>query len=395
VAWWRLLRRVDRWLVRARREVSYLSTRPLARGALAGLIVLALAAAAGAYALALWRAPDWAHAHGAGDRHDVRVLVVSIAGAVVVAISLLYTARTYRLSHRGQVTDRFTKALERLSSSDVDARLGGIYTLAHVANDSRPHHDDVVEVLEAFIRRRAPATRPTRLWPHDPPLPDRLAADVQAALTALASRPPRPERRQLDLSGLQLTGARLIGVVLRDADLHGAILRGADLRGADLSHADLRGADLSHANLSHGNLNSADLSGAYLRHSDLRGANLRHADLSHADLRGAYLRRAYLSRAYLSGVDLSHANMRAAILRRAYLSRADLSHANLNSANLNGANLDLANLRGAYLSGAYLTAVDLNDVDLSDVDLSGTHLLDVNLPVGFPREPRAGPPLAK
>jgi hypothetical protein len=172
--------------------MSYLAARPVARGVLAGLIVLGLMAAAGAYALALWRSPDWAHAHDAGDRHDVRVLVVSIAGAVVVAVSLLYTARTYRLSHRGQVTDRFTKALERLSSPDVDARLGGIYTLAHVANDSRPHHDDVVEVLEAFIRRRAPATRPTRLWPHDPPLPVRPAADVQAALTALVNRPHRP-----------------------------------------------------------------------------------------------------------------------------------------------------------------------------------------------------------
>ncbi|WP_171064741.1 hypothetical protein [Actinomadura soli] len=53
------------------------------------------------------------------------MLVVSVGGAIVVAISLLYTARNYRLSHRGQVTDRFTKALERLSTEDIDARLGG------------------------------------------------------------------------------------------------------------------------------------------------------------------------------------------------------------------------------------------------------------------------------
>jgi hypothetical protein len=249
--------------------VSYLSARPGARGVLAGLIALGLTAAAVAYALALWRAPDWAHAHDAGDRHDVRVLVVSIAGAVVVAISLLYTARTYRLSHRGQVTDRFTKALERLSSPDIDARLGGIYTLAHVANDSRAHHDDVVEVLEAFIRRRAPAARPARLWPHDPPLPVRPAADVQAALTALASRPHRPERRQLDLSGLQLTGARLVGVLLRDADLHGT-----DLRDANLLEADLGGANLLDANL-----RDANLSDANLRHAALLRANLRDATL--------------------------------------------------------------------------------------------------------------------
>src|SRR4051794_17075851 len=179
-------------------------------------------------------------------------------------MSYAYTARSYRLSHRGQVTDRFTKASERLSSPDVDARLGGSSTLPHVANDSRPHHDDVVEVLEAFIRRRAPATRPTRLWPHDPLLTDRPAADVQAALTALASRPHRPERRQLDFSGLQLTGARLIGVVLRGADLHGADLSDATLGSTDLSGTDLSGANLTGANLRDANLRDANLSDAYL-----------------------------------------------------------------------------------------------------------------------------------
>lgn len=154
-------------------------------------------ALAAAYSIALWRMPDWMHQRDPKDRHNARLLVVSAGGAVVVAVSLLYTARSYRLSHRGQVTDRFTKALERLSSTDIDARLGGIPALAHVAADSRPHHDDVVEVLEAFVRRRASKARrdngPSLAW--RPRLPQRPDSDVQAALTALGRRPCRPERR--------------------------------------------------------------------------------------------------------------------------------------------------------------------------------------------------------
>ena len=50
----------------------------------------------------------------------------------------------------------------------------------------------------------------------------------------------------------------------------------------DLREANLRGADLSEANLS-----EADLSGADLREADLRGAILSGADLRWADLRGA------------------------------------------------------------------------------------------------------------
>ncbi|TDD84417.1 pentapeptide repeat-containing protein [Actinomadura rubrisoli] len=218
---------------RLRRRGQYELARPGARVigvvlAGAGLAVLAVV-----YAVALWKMPAWMGLEGKGgdakDRHNARLLVVSAGGAVVVAISLLYTARNYRLSHRGQVTDRFTKALERLSSDDIDARLGGIYTLAHVAKDSRPHHDDVVEVLEAFVRRRVPTARcddgqPTLGRPRR--LPVRPEVDVQAALTALGTRPHRPERRRLDLSNLHLAQARLQG-----ANLRGAALEGADLRG--------------------------------------------------------------------------------------------------------------------------------------------------------------------
>ncbi|GAA3749559.1 hypothetical protein GCM10022225_37280 [Plantactinospora mayteni] len=44
------------------------------------------------------------------------LLAISFGGAPVVLVGPLYTARNYRLSHRGQVTDRLTNALERLGS---------------------------------------------------------------------------------------------------------------------------------------------------------------------------------------------------------------------------------------------------------------------------------------
>ena len=65
--------------------------------------ILALAAVV-AYGVALWRAPGWMHATTAQDRYNARVLVISVGGAIVVGTGLLYTARNYRLSRRGQVT---------------------------------------------------------------------------------------------------------------------------------------------------------------------------------------------------------------------------------------------------------------------------------------------------
>ncbi len=129
-------------------------------------VAVAAVAVVGAYALIVWLAPRLLGvpdltAPATGDavltaRHNARLLVVSGIGAVVVAVGLLYTARNYRLSYRGQVTDRYTKALERLGSSEMYVRIGGLHALRQVMIDSPEHHDDVVEVLVAFIRDRAP-----------------------------------------------------------------------------------------------------------------------------------------------------------------------------------------------------------------------------------------------
>jgi hypothetical protein len=54
-----------------------------------------------------------------------------IAGLVGIAAlaGLVFTARTYRLTQEGHITDRYTKAIEQLGSDKLDVRLGGIYAL--------------------------------------------------------------------------------------------------------------------------------------------------------------------------------------------------------------------------------------------------------------------------
>ncbi|WP_433473639.1 pentapeptide repeat-containing protein [Spirillospora sp. CA-142024] len=372
-------------MTRLRRRGQYELARPVVRGMGAALAGLGLAVLAVVYAIALWRMPDWMHQHDPKDRHNARLLVVSAGGAIVVAVSLLYTARSYRLSHRGQVTDRFTKALERLSSTDIDARLGGIHALAHVAADSRPHHDDVVEVLEAFVRRRAPRAHrddgPT-LAPR-PRLPEWPDSDVQAALTALGRRPQRPERRTLDLSVLHLAGARLAGmdlsaVELRLTNLAGANLAGANLKRANLVAANLSGAKLEGATLVNAFLMSVDLTSANLEGADLRGTGV-DGTLGGANLRGADLRGAGLGGVHLSFATLVRANLKEADLRGARLWNADLSSANLKGANLQGADLMEAYLWGADLAHADLAHADLRDAILKEADLRGADLTHADL----------------
>ncbi len=154
---WRRWRRFTVLLMRSR------------AGRLVPWLVAGVLGVAGAvfYAWALWRIPDRMHLQSAQDRYNARILVISVGGAVVVVIGLLYTARTYRLSHRGQITDRFTKALEQLNADQLYGRVGGIQALGRLTSDSPIHHDDVIEVLRTaghhplrnLPRRRRPEQR--------------------------------------------------------------------------------------------------------------------------------------------------------------------------------------------------------------------------------------------
>jgi hypothetical protein len=61
--------------------------------------------------------------------NDVRTtLLQAVAGAVLLA-GLYFTGRTYLLNREGQVTERFTRAIDQLGSKSLDVRLGGIYAL--------------------------------------------------------------------------------------------------------------------------------------------------------------------------------------------------------------------------------------------------------------------------
>lgn len=98
-----------------------------------------------------------------------------------------------------------------------------------------------------------------------------------------------------------------------------------------------------------------NLSGSNLRKAGLVKANLSKADLSGTDLSEAILTKANLSEANLSNADLVGAEFDGANLEKSNLSRANLSGVKFNGANLSGANLNGANLNGASLEGAILS----------------------------------------
>ena len=110
-------------------------------------------------------------------------------------------------------------------------------------------------------------------------------AELCSAITAANPKTSRMVEGYKIEAGADLRGAKLAGTPdLYDVDLRGVNLSGADLRGANLSGADLRGANLTAAKLTCANLSGADLRGASLSGADLRGASLTDANLTGAAL---------------------------------------------------------------------------------------------------------------
>ena len=193
-----------------------------------------------------------------------------------------------------------------------------------------------------------------------------------------------PYEIPLDLTGADLTGAKLRNSELVGADLKEAKLHGTRLEGAEISFANLQGSDLTGIKAERAVFAQSDLSGSNLRNAYLYMANFYRANLSGACLESACLMRGQLAgvcmtRASLTGIDLSDADLTSAILSETKILNAKfrgtrLPQASLVDSEVMGIDACGADLRWANLSNAKIVDSDLSDVALNRAILEGLSL---------------------
>ncbi len=160
-------------------------------------------------------------------------------------------ATTARLTESGQVTDRFAKAIELLSSDKEDSIAGAVYALERIARDSERDHITVVEVLMAHLRRHATKEAGAAPNPRVQVIMSVLGRRLSGVEDTATARREGP-LYQLDLSNLDLSGVKVLSGEFRLADFRGSVLRGAVLRGCHFEGAyffnsDLEGTDFQYA----------------------------------------------------------------------------------------------------------------------------------------------------
>ncbi len=161
-----------------------------------------------------------------------------------------------------------------LGETALDVRIGGVYVLASILDQSPEYRSAVVEILTSYVRLRSPwpsvePTDPTGAsFPRSSDPSDELdnpslrlrarKSDVEAVLDVLTAA-PIGINRTVNLNATDLRRAHL-----EHAHLSGFTLQGANLEGAWLLGADLGGAWLLGATLEWSNLKRTILTGAHV-----------------------------------------------------------------------------------------------------------------------------------
>lgn len=310
----------------------------------------------------------------ADAENSYRATLAQIFGGAAIAIGIYYTWRritiaeedlkatqkNLEIAQEGQITERFTRAVEQLGNPAMEIRLGGIYALERIVNESERDYWPIMEILTAYVRKNSGVDaidiKNVKL----------LAIDIQAN-ESKQKEVSETKKVALDIQAV-LTVLRRREKTFYDGESNRLNLSRSRLQAADLEKAHLEGANLEGASLEGANLVSTHLEEADLRNAHLEGADFFETYLQQADLVGAYLEKTYLTDSYLVEASLMEAHLEETTFRGSHLEAADLvgaylKKANLNGAHLEGAHLIEANLTEANLKGAYLGKIEFEEVE--------------------------------
>jgi hypothetical protein len=236
-------------------------------------------------------------------QNEMRRTFIQVVGGAFALFALYLTFRRVKVAEQGHITDRYTKAIEQLGAMkaenkpNVEVRLGAIYALERIAQDSPRDHWTIMEVLTAYVRQNAPAPVGDLTEEENKAANTKgPATEIQAILTVLG-------RRRRD-SGREQEGQQLD---LRFSDLRGANFRDAHMEGARFNVAHVEGAYFSEAHVEGASFVGAHAEGASFWSAHVEGANFILAHVEGARFDGAHVEGAIFGVAHLERADFQRA----------------------------------------------------------------------------------------
>ncbi len=208
-----------------------------------------------------------------------------------------------RINERGRITESMVQAIAHIGAfngdkPNIEVRLGGLYSLQRIMQDSPRDARSISKILYAYVRENVKRVKDKKEMARGFPLPE----DIESALNIISQFnknwkkqfwiSPDDDDSQLKFSRTDFTKYSLRDIDFSDMVFHHVDFSGADLFGTNFSDAilfdaDLSGAKLSNTNFSGAHLGSTKFSGVNLISANFSGANLDNTDLSGANLNNA------------------------------------------------------------------------------------------------------------
>jgi uncharacterized protein YjbI with pentapeptide repeats len=223
-----------------------------------------------------------------------------------------------------QFVENIIKAFSQLESENPGVRLGAIYALRRLANDSAIDKSAIDDALTQYINFSTPQQKITleldektkkimeseefekryieqsslipesvKVWP--PPKPD-----TQAILTYLGSSINYVRFEGRDFTGAGLIMSNFDNAIFSSCDLSGAKFCGASLKNANFYFSQFTGTDFAEAELLNVGFGVSFITGASFKNAILDGASLESSIVEKALFSNASLKNTNLS-----SVDLS------------------------------------------------------------------------------------------
>lgn len=324
---------------------------------------VAMLVVAGAFVLDQWESLFESEVPSASLRNLFIVLAAIIGVPLAIwrsAVAKQQANASERQAETGEKrlkNEIYEKGAAMLGDDVPSVRLGGIYSLKALANESPLEYQvQVMELLCAFVRNPPEEEADTKRKASEGengvrglPVPRVLRDDVQTVVDMIVKRANdlnegwrSSEGYQLDLRGASLESVAATGGDLSGALLHGATLdRGhfakATLSGAQMTAGSMQGADVSAANM-----NGCRFHGVNLKGIVGNGVDLSHCSMNGVDLVGALLLDAKLSNCSMTGTSLRKARMQGAKLDHCHITNCDFTEAYLWRADVSATKFGIA-----------------------------------------------------
>ncbi|MDB5158536.1 MAG: Pentapeptide repeat family protein [Mucilaginibacter sp.] len=247
--------------------------------------------------------------------NEFRKTIAQIIGGLFVFVGLYFTwsqlsetRESISISQQVFLTDRYSKAIDQLGSSNPQIRLGGIFSLEKLASSSKEYISVVNNVLATYIRQKSNDTSTYTF------------EEIQAAVGIISFRETNRDYlidndhgvnisnsilKNLYFENARLPYAKMVKSVFTESTFINANLSYVSGMEADFSKTNLSNSILSQSNFYGGSFKQSIMKGSIIKNSNLQLVNFSEANLINCDLNGSDLSDANLYGAILYGADLS------------------------------------------------------------------------------------------